>query len=95
MTAQLKNVGLTRVFIQQRGTGLRILINKLNPIVSSLRNVDWDHITTFDIFKDHEWTEPGEVIEEQMMLEMHNNEHDGFQLQLRIVSNKIYLKKCR
>jgi hypothetical protein len=62
ITAKLKNVGLTKIPITQRGTGIRILTYQAEPGTSGA--IDPTHIATLEVFRQHDWIEPGEQIED-------------------------------
>jgi hypothetical protein len=58
----LKNVGLSRVLIRQDGTGLRFFI--FDPSAPE----SWRKLTTMPVFERHQWIEPGETIEDHVLL---------------------------
>jgi len=87
--AQVKNVGLSKVVIQQRGTAIEIL-----ALVKQTRESDTalgtEDVDVLSVFKVHGWIEPGEVIEESFLVPV--GEHPeilAFRLRLRIVSEGI------
>jgi hypothetical protein len=68
INAQIKNVGLSKVDIKQEGTALRLLI--YNP---SQVDDPWDHQVTIPILSAHQWIEPGEPVEEPVLLPLPSN----------------------
>jgi len=60
---QIKNVGLAKVDISQKGTALRLLVYKSTDAESL-----WEQYLTVAILEEHQWIEPGEIIEEQVLL---------------------------
>lgn len=71
----LKNVGLTKVNIDQKATGLRIfkIIDKvrLSGKANELFEAEWDRLGTFSIFDQHQWIEPSEIISECKILDLY------------------------
>ncbi len=88
-TAQLKNTGLTNFDMQQRGTALRVFSYLPAEKTIRARTADLHRLATFSVFEDHEWIEPGEVVEEQRLIVLPDSEHFALQLELRVVSNGI------
>jgi hypothetical protein len=91
--AKLKNVGLSKLDIQQRGTAIRLL--KMSPpqaANANARAVDWEHCATLSVFKSHAWIEPGESIEDQTLIELPDARARVFRIELRIVSQRISWK---
>ncbi len=68
INAQIKNVGLSKVDIKQEGTALRLLI--YNP---AQQDDPWDHRATIPILSAHQWIEPGEPVEEPVLLPLPSN----------------------
>lgn len=68
INAQIKNVGLSKVDIEQEGTALRLLI--YNP---DRQDDPWDHQITISILSAHQWIEPGEAVEEPILLPLPSN----------------------
>lgn len=89
VTAQLKNVGLSAVRIDQKGSALRVFAYTLGERPSKPRNVEESRLITLSIFEDHGWIEPGELIEDQRLIAIPDSEHVALQIKLRLVSNKI------
>ena len=88
-TVQLKNVGLYRADIEQKGTAFRIFACKPPTLLSKTQSVDLERLVTFEVFKKHGWIESGETIEEQKMIAVPVENQIAYQLQLRVVSKKI------
>ncbi len=89
-TAQVKNVGLSKVDIEQRGTA--IIIADMIPWASTkgLPRLKEVHppAGVFGIFERHRWIEPGETIEESFAVALPDrNDRACVRLRLRIVSH--------
>jgi hypothetical protein len=91
VVVKAKNVGLSKVSIEQRGT-----ILQLYPAVtessapSSPCPVVWsDKPAVFDVFKDHAWVEPSEPVEDQVLIELPNDKAPAYKLTLKVLSKKI------
>lgn len=93
VTASLKNVGLSKVDIEQRGSGLRLFTCDAAPDATEAQVAEWTRIKTFSVLEDHQWIEPGESIEEQRLIVLPEDGHLAIQLELRIVSNGITWKE--
>jgi hypothetical protein len=65
----VKNIGSSDVNLLQRGTGLRIstLTSEQIPGPSIMR---WTSLGVFEIFKEHDWIEPGETISDELLLDL-------------------------
>jgi hypothetical protein len=81
ITTEVENLGLSKVTIDQIGTGIRILGHR---DASELEEVE--HIDTLPIFEEHEWIEPKEVIEGESLAEMPKGDWLALRLEMRIVS---------
>ncbi len=86
ITAKLKNVGLTKIPIIQRGTAIRIFAYKPDPGVTGA--VEPSRIATLEVFSDHEWIEPGEQVENSrvFLLPTTTTPIRAVHLKLRVVS---------
>jgi hypothetical protein len=87
-SAELKNVGLSKVAIEQRGTA--ILIYDLKA-ASSLQkepiNAVEERTLVLSVFENHGWIEPGETIQQSFLLQLpETQERIGIKLELRIVA---------
>ena len=89
VTAQLKNVGLSAVRIDQKGSALRVFAYTLGERPAKPRNVEQSRLITLLVFEDHGWIEPGELIEDQRLIAIPDSEQVALQIKLRLVSNKI------
>lgn len=84
--AQLKNVGLSRVAIEQEGTAIEVF--RVRDIESHIKEEDFE---TLEVFVKHGWIEPGETIEEPFLLVIAEADETmiGVRLHLRIISRGI------
>jgi hypothetical protein len=89
VTAQLENVGLSDVRIDQKGSALRVFAYAVGERPSKARSVEQSRLITLSIFEDHGWIEPGELIEDQRLIAISNVEYIALQIKLRLVSNEI------
>jgi hypothetical protein len=87
-TISVKNVGLSKVEIEQKGSALKVLSYEAWDGVNNILSIEWQNLTAFPVFETHQWIEPGEEITEQRLLVIPKSEYTAFQLQLRIVSKK-------
>jgi hypothetical protein len=87
--AQAHNAGLSKVDIQHKGTGYRVL--SVNPEAKTGRTslVEAVRLRTFRVFADHGWIESGETITEEQLVRISGGGHLAFLLELRIVAHGI------
>lgn len=88
-TMSLKNVGLSKVEVEQEGSGLSVLAFEVPDGTANVVSAAWEHLAAFPVFESHQWIEAGELIEEQRLIVIPTIVHTAFQLRLRIVSHKI------
>jgi hypothetical protein len=87
--AQVKNVGLSKVAVQQRGTAIEILAILRRPEGKKL-GLDTADVDVCSVFEAHGWIEPGETIEESFLVSVPERPDIlAFRLRLRIVSGGI------
>jgi hypothetical protein len=88
VTAKLKNVGLSKVEVEQKGTAIRVL--RWNPKSDAEGRIlsVWDRIRTVSVFEHHHWTESGETIGDQKLFAVPPDSRVAFRVELRIVSRK-------
>jgi hypothetical protein len=83
---QMKNVGLSKVRISQRGSALSAFRSLPG---GPGRNVEWGQLVVLPVFEKHAWIEPGETIKDQMLVRVAVAESTALKLDLRIVANGI------
>lgn len=93
VTSRLKNVGITKIEIRQRGTAISVSPAVL-PKNGGVRTMamDWGKATRFPVFESHARIEAGETIEEQRLVVIPGDKHEAFCLELRVVSAGIVWK---
>lgn len=68
----LKNVGLSRVNINRENSAVRIYrvhdLEYVDLIPDGALKLEWCRIGTFSIFDEHQWIEPSEIIDDQIMI---------------------------
>jgi hypothetical protein len=89
-TGQIKNVGLSKLGLSQKGTALRILSKEPIQSKAAPAIVEWKHLVTLTIFENHQWIEPGETIADELLLVLGNaGYHKVVKVELRIVAGGI------
>lgn len=69
-----KNVGLSKVPLPQRGSGLRIFVLDLDALGAAhgarehAQDAPWHRVGTFDVLTAHAWIEPGEALQTQALV---------------------------
>lgn len=86
VTLQLRNTGSCDVDISQRGTGLEVTL--LQPASSLV----WKPPPVQDVFINHQWVEPGELISDHILLETPPREPLLLKLQLFLYSQKHHVR---
>jgi hypothetical protein len=89
---QLKNVGLSKVDIQQKGSGFRVYAYQGSGNISKTQRVKVERLGTFSIFEDHGWIESSEKITEEQLISLPKNNYFAFLLELRVVVQSISFK---
>jgi hypothetical protein len=91
VVVRAKNVGLSKVPIEQKGTILQLyeaIPPSSNP--ESPFQATWnDSPAVFDVFKEHAWIEPSEPVEDHVLIELPNNNAPAYKLNLKVLSKKI------
>jgi hypothetical protein len=85
---RLKNVGLSKVDIEQKGSALRVFVYSTVAKPPKARSVAATRLATFPVFEDQKWIEPGETIEEERLIVVPPEGEVAFRLELRLVANK-------
>jgi len=87
---QVKCVGSAQAFIDRRGTGL-MLYGQLPRAgsVSEPKEVRWAQtFSAVNIFPNHVWVEAGEVISEQVMIELPNPPAHAYKVRVKLNSGE-------
>ncbi|HTR23638.1 MAG TPA: hypothetical protein VMI10_06605 [Terriglobales bacterium] len=97
VVAKVRNVGLSRVSIQKKGTALH-LHSALTPSASPptpCQTIWNEEPAVFEVFKDDTDIEPSEPIEDHVLVELPMVEAPAYKLALTVCSKKGLLKKAR
>ena len=89
VTITLKNVGLSKVDVEPKGTALRVSTHKALSGLNESLEAEWRHVATFSIFANHRWIEPGETITEDRVIAVPGDNHFAFLLEMRVVSHRL------
>jgi len=88
--AQIKNVGLSKFPIEQKGTAILFFDLKASAPVKQLVEAIEVSAGVREVFKDHAWIEPGETIAEDFLLQLPEDEDRlAMKLELRVVAAHI------
>lgn len=88
INVQLKNAGSSKVDIVQRGTLVGIYSYEPNSIEPPTEDIQWNRYKASPILKDHHWIEPGEIIEEPVLVPLPTSEYAIYKVLLRLNSKK-------
>ena len=86
VTYGVRNVGLSKVDVRQAGSALTLETPGVNRADTGFQEIKWVNVATLDIFTNHGWIEPGELVEEQRLIALPHNDYFAFRLELRLVS---------
>jgi hypothetical protein len=92
VTARLKNVGFSKVLIKQEGSGLRIFSAMPEEPIPEMLRVEWKREGTFPVFKEHQWIESSETIEDQLLVTLPEGHPRTYRLELWVSSGGIVWK---
>jgi hypothetical protein len=91
---RLKNVGLSKLEIKQKGTGMRIISIDEVPHSNKAKRLEGNRLRTVTIFKEHEWIEPNEIIDDVQVFLL-PNKSKNILLDARVISKSIaWRAKC-
>ncbi len=88
-TIKIKNVGLSKIDIKQKGSGMRIIGLEKKSNVQEIEKNEGVRLKTIPVFENHAWIEPGETVEDIHTLTLPNQAYIGLMLDVRLVTNKI------
>ena len=79
---EVENKGLSKVQIEQAGTGLRVLTHGdwVDPL-------NTEHLETLSVFEEHEWVEPGEIISDEKIVHLPSADMLAIRLEFHLVSS--------
>jgi hypothetical protein len=88
----VRNIGLARVPIQQKGTALLIYsASTTNRDRSFPSLVEWkEPVAAFDVFTGQKWVEPSEPIAESLMVALPHGDALTYKVALEVVSGEIW-----
>jgi hypothetical protein len=92
VTARLKNVGFSKVLIKQEGSGLRVFSAMPEEPIPAMLRVEWKREGTFPVFKEHQWIESSETIEDQLLVILPKGHPETYRLELWASSGGIVWK---
>lgn len=88
--AQLKNVGLSVVTIEQKGTAILVDDQLLVEEAGKPARVEMQRVKVLEVFGAHGWIEPGEPIEQSFLIALPEAKNRvAARLRLRIVSHGV------
>ena len=85
-TVRLRNAGVAKAELTQKGSGLRISVRDASAPVPVPGIVEWDAGATFSVLQNHRWIESGETVSEEHLIEVEDTPNPAFLLEMRIIS---------
>ena len=71
-TVTVKNVGLSRLIVEQEGTAL--VVSTCEIPTEPFMRVQWTAQGAYPIFEKHSWIEPGEIIQNKVLVNVQPNQ---------------------
>jgi hypothetical protein len=95
IAAQAKNVGLSRVKISQSGTALFVYMMDQEQLAATFPvSFNWNsHDAAFEVFTDHGWIEPGELINQPLSVKLPEDGPRMYKVVLKLTSPRFLLAK--
>ncbi|HWY21448.1 MAG TPA: hypothetical protein VNX26_09520 [Candidatus Acidoferrum sp.] len=92
VSVRIRNIGLSKVPIKQRGTALLIYSMPLQGRTALFpRQVQWDEpVAAFDVFSGRKWVESSESIAEVLMVALPHGDSFTYKIALKVVSGEIW-----
>ena len=91
VTAQLKNIGSSKVDIVQEGTLIGLYLYEPKSDKSYAAEEDWSRSEASPILKNHHWIEPGEMVEEPVLFVIPDNDDVIYKALFRVNTPKTTL----
>ncbi len=88
VSSKVKNIGLCKVKLSQTGTAVKILSHTLRE-TGSVEVVTWQHLKTLSVFEKHATLEPGETVNDEVLIAVPAAIGQAFKLELRLVSKRL------
>lgn len=90
IVSSVRNVGLSRAFIIQRGTWVEISILQLDSTTTSFAEPDVKELGKPEVFLSHSWVEPGEEVSDPRLVQLPTKEPRdvAVRLELRVISQE-------
>jgi len=86
---KIKNVGLSKIDIKQKGSGMRIIGIENKNNVPKIKKYEGVRLKTVPILENHSWIEPGEAIDDVHTFILPNEAYFGLKLDVRLITKKI------
>jgi hypothetical protein len=88
VTLQIRNTGVCDVDISQKGTGLDVSLVTRGSTSGDVVPATWTAPPILEVFKNHQWIEPGETITDQVLLDTPVSEQLILKMELHLYSQK-------
>jgi len=89
ISISLKNVGLSKIDIEQKGSGLQLFACEKKAAIDQAENVEWQSLRIFKVLEKHSWIESGETIQDELLIAIPKKNYIAFRARFRIISNEI------
>lgn len=86
---KIKNVGLSKIDLEQSGTGMRIIGIESQDKVQKITKYQGVRLKTVPILENHSWIEPGETIDDVHTFILPKEEFFSIKLDVRLITKGI------
>lgn len=86
VSVQLKNVGLSDVRLKREVTYVDVFLLGTSAPAKEVYDAIWEPASTFLVFQEHGWIEPGETITDELLLQLPERKQIGCKLELTVNS---------
>src|SRR5258706_84773 len=88
VSSKVKNIGLCKVKLSQKGTAVKI--SSHTPKESDgIEAATWEHLETASVFLKHAVLEPGETVNDEVLIAVPTVDRQVFKLELRLISKRL------
>jgi hypothetical protein len=85
-TSRMRNSGLSKIILQQSGSGLIVSVLRNTNPQAEFVSLDGEAVAAWDVFGEHQWLVPDETVESQNIISVPKGDAAALLLRLRVVA---------